>query len=164
MGNPFATAALYFDWVKKGQSIFEAPVLLAAISASPSSGHALRPSRWLRGRPSRSLLPSRTGQVPPATFRRMSDLWDYRAELVPEEYQWIALCLLKQPSYWRDFDNIRDDMELEGHKDTFIDSNLAMLRAHSSVVGTWSEITTQCRDAMLISVASRLFPSPSNGM
>jgi hypothetical protein len=67
-------------------------------------------------------------------FARLDDLWDNRCELVPESYRNFALALLKAPQAWSDMESVRRDLELEAHKDTAIESNLAMLRAHTDIV------------------------------
>jgi len=42
--------------------------------------------------------------------------------------------LLHDPAFWRNPDRVRQDLELEAHKDPFIESNLAMLRAHADII------------------------------
>lgn len=67
-------------------------------------------------------------------FRSQEDLWHDDANLVPEEYVNFALCLCLRPDYWRDLHAIRGDMELEGFKDTHIETVLAMVQANTSLL------------------------------
>ena len=49
------------------------------------------------------------------------------------------MALLRAGDYWRDQPAVRADMELEAQRDPFIESNLAMLRAHIALVDLyWS--------------------------
>ena len=49
------------------------------------------------------------------------------------------MALVHAGDYWRDQQAVRADMELEAQRDPFIESNLAMLRAHIALVDLyWS--------------------------
>jgi len=84
------------------------------------------------------------------------DLHHADMELVPKGYKGFALCFLRAPEYWEDRGRVRADMELEGHRDAYIESNLAMLNAHAHIVKMFTsgelllgrdavpEITVQC--------------------
>ena len=65
------------------------------------------------------------------------DLWKPAAEKVPENFRGMALCLLQAPSFWRNTMKVRADLELEAHKDPFIESNIAMLEAHIAIVDSY---------------------------
>ena len=75
-------------------------------------------------------------------FRSYADLWDDRATLVPEGYRMFTLCLVKRPGFMRPT-KVREDMQLEGHKEVHIQNVLAMMEGHRAVVegyltGEWS--------------------------
>jgi hypothetical protein len=72
-------------------------------------------------------------------FSSLDDLWDDRCRLVPESYKYFALALLKAPAAWGDEAAVRRDLELEAHKDPAIESNLAMIRAHTDIVKDFLE-------------------------
>ena len=56
-----------------------------------------------------------------------------------ESYQGLGMALVHAGDYWRDQQAVRADMELEAQRDPFIESNLAMLRAHIALVDLyWS--------------------------
>ena len=67
-------------------------------------------------------------------FRTVNDLWDDQCNLVPEGYRYFTLCLLRCPDVWEDLNRVRSDMELEAYRDSAIETNLAMLRAHSDMI------------------------------
>ena len=70
-------------------------------------------------------------------FRSVDELWREEALLVPETYRMFALCLLHDATFWRDLGRVRQDLELEAYKDPVIESNLAMVRAHTDIVNDY---------------------------
>jgi len=70
-------------------------------------------------------------------FRNLNDLWHPHAALVPQAYQGFAVSLLLRPDFWRAEENIRADMELEGLQESYMLSNLAMVRAHTTIVDAY---------------------------
>ncbi|CAK0798079.1 unnamed protein product, partial [Prorocentrum cordatum] len=72
-------------------------------------------------------------------FRSVHELWQDAAELVPTGYRLFAHCLLHRPDLWRSEAWLRSDMELEAHRDPTIDSNVAMIKAHITLVDDYLE-------------------------
>jgi hypothetical protein len=70
-------------------------------------------------------------------FRSLNDLWREEAERVPVGYRMFALCLLLRPDFWRNLDRVRAVMELEAYRDHFVESNIAMIRAHTEIVDAY---------------------------
>lgn len=62
-------------------------------------------------------------------FRHPDDLWDERANYVPKNLKFLALCLLKKPEYWRVSNLVKLHLELEAHPDYMIENQLNSLRA-----------------------------------
>ena len=67
------------------------------------------------------------------------ELWNDVGFLVPPGYKMFALCLYHAPSKWRNEQWLRKDMELEAYKDAAIDSNIAMIKAHTALVDDYWE-------------------------
>ncbi|CAK0818116.1 unnamed protein product, partial [Prorocentrum cordatum] len=72
-------------------------------------------------------------------FRSVDELWQDAAELVPTGYRLFAHCLLHRPDLWRSEAWLRADMQLEAHRDPTIDSNVAMIKAHITLVDDYLE-------------------------
>ena len=75
-------------------------------------------------------------------FRSYLELWDDKASQVPEGYRMLTLCVLKRPGFLRP-SKIREEMQLEGHRDVHIDNVLAMLEGSKAVIdgylsGEWN--------------------------
>lgn len=67
-------------------------------------------------------------------FNSLDDLWDQRADLVPEDLKFLALAVLKRPSYWRQPGKIEEDMEREARGQMARENILAMLAARLELV------------------------------
>ena len=67
-------------------------------------------------------------------FRDNTDFKDARSDLMSKGYKAFAMCLLCAPDVWTNLDKIRQDLEVEAHRDTAIESNLTMIRAHTDLV------------------------------
>ena len=75
-------------------------------------------------------------------FRSVLELWDERANLVPEGYRMLTLCLLKRPGFFRP-SQVKQEMQLEGHRDVHINNVLGMLEGQKAVIdgylsGEWT--------------------------
>ena len=75
-------------------------------------------------------------------FRSLLELWDERANLVPEGYRMLTLCLLKRPGFFRP-SQATENMQLEGYRDVHINNVLGMLEGHKAVIdgylsGEWT--------------------------
>ena len=75
-------------------------------------------------------------------FRNLLELWDERANLVPAVYRMLTLCLLKRPGFFRP-SQVKQEMQLEGHRDVHINNVLGMLEGHKAVIdgylsGAWT--------------------------
>ena len=75
-------------------------------------------------------------------FRHFAELWDDRANLVPEGYRMLTLRVLKRPGFLRP-SKVQEEMQLEGHRDVHIQNVLAMMDAHRGVIdgylsGEWT--------------------------
>ena len=53
---------------------------------------------------------------------------------MPEEYLYLSLCLEHCPEYWRNLNEIHNDLELESHRDHVVRSLVSMVTAHTEVV------------------------------
>eukprot|EP00971_Amphidinium_carterae_P308942 6138870-Amphidinium_carterae.1 len=67
-------------------------------------------------------------------FRSFADLLFANLALVPENYQGMAMALHHAPHFWRDEVAVRAELELHAMRDNFVQSNLAMIAAHTEVV------------------------------
>jgi hypothetical protein len=67
-------------------------------------------------------------------FRSLEDVWHDDVNMVPEEYRNFALALRLRPDHWRSIEAIRNDMELEGCKDAYIETVVAMVQANTSLI------------------------------
>ena len=67
------------------------------------------------------------------------ELWDDDVLLVPTGYRMFALCLMRRPQLWRDEAWVRGDMELEAHRGPTIESIVAMVKAHTTLVDDYFE-------------------------
>ena len=70
-------------------------------------------------------------------FRALVQLWREEVTLVPENYHGIALALLHDPGFWRDEMQVKADLELHAMRDEFVESNLAMVAAHTEIVDSY---------------------------
>jgi hypothetical protein len=67
-------------------------------------------------------------------FRSLNELWHEDVDLVPDEYKNFALALRLRPQHWQNAIAIRNDLELEGFKDAYIETVMAMIQANASLV------------------------------
>ena len=70
-------------------------------------------------------------------FRDPDDLWDDRVLRVPEGYRMLALCLLHRPGLWRRPLEVKQELQLEGHRDAHVCNILAMLEGHTAVIDAY---------------------------
>ncbi|OLP74791.1 hypothetical protein AK812_SmicGene45567 [Symbiodinium microadriaticum] len=70
-------------------------------------------------------------------FRDIDDLWDDRVLRVPEGYRMLALCLLYRPGLWRRPLEVKQELQLEGHRDAHVCNILAMLEGHTAVIDAY---------------------------
>ena len=70
-------------------------------------------------------------------FRRLADLNFDGLEKVPENFQGFAMALHHAPDFWRDLEQVRADLELAAFAEPFVQSNLAMVEAHTAVVDAY---------------------------
>ncbi|CAE7607678.1 Pif1 [Symbiodinium sp. CCMP2592] len=70
-------------------------------------------------------------------FRTFAELWDDRVLAVPEGYRMLALCLLKRPGFWRRLHDVRDELQLEGHRDAHICNVLSMVESRTAVIDAY---------------------------
>eukprot|EP00971_Amphidinium_carterae_P325514 6455815-Amphidinium_carterae.1 len=67
-------------------------------------------------------------------FRSFADLLFENLALVPENYQGMAMALHHASHFWRDEAAVKAELELHAMRDTFVQSNMAMIAAHTEVV------------------------------
>ena len=70
-------------------------------------------------------------------FRRLSDLNFEGLDRIPENFQGFAMALHHRPDFWRDLERVRAELELEAFEDHILESNLAMVDAHTAVVDAY---------------------------
>ena len=67
-------------------------------------------------------------------FRELKDLRLEDLDLVPENFRCFAMALQLAGDFWRDIDQVKVNLELEAFSSMHLESNLAMIRAHTAVV------------------------------
>ena len=67
------------------------------------------------------------------------DLWQANLDMVTVELHMFALCLNHRPSFWRNLNALRAELELGAYKDHHVECIAAMVAAHTELVDEfWS--------------------------
>ena len=70
-------------------------------------------------------------------FRRLQDLWSDKALLVPKTLRYLALCLLKVPQFWRNTALLKEELELEGHRDIYVQNFIYMHLSRKELIDAY---------------------------
>ena len=98
-------------------------------------------------------------------FRHLEDLEDETVEeLVPENNYHLAAALRKRPNYWRDLEQVRDDMELEAVASAQVETVLKMIKANTHMIDQYlkGQLKKHARTAAEIGAAEDTGPRPED--